>query len=164
MVASVVLVCSPALVRAESLMQKVEENQQPRTAASTAKLPVTVIIQVRNEARSLPRSVDALDEIGEVYVVDSQSSDSTLESARDHRAPVVQFHYKGGWPKKRQWAMDNLPLAYDWILLLDADEMLTPELVMEIRRARSGSGDQRLLPCIAYVFSRPSHRSGRRHG
>jgi hypothetical protein len=71
MVASVVLVCSPALVRAESLMQKVEENRQPRTAASTAKLPVTVIIRVRNEARNLPRSVDALGEIGEVYVVDS---------------------------------------------------------------------------------------------
>ncbi|MGD0792915.1 MAG: glycosyltransferase family 2 protein, partial [Terriglobales bacterium] len=41
----------------------------------------------------------------------------------------------GGWPKKRQWAMDTLPLAYDWILLLDADEVLTPELVEEIRRA-----------------------------
>jgi glycosyltransferase involved in cell wall biosynthesis len=116
-------------------MHKVEESKQPRTAVSTAKLPVTVIVPVRNEARNLPRCLDALGQMGEVYVVDSQSTDATVEIARSHGAQVVQFHYKGGWPKKRQWAMDNLPLAYDWILLLDADEVLTPELVTEIRRA-----------------------------
>ena len=48
---------------------------------------------------------------------------------------VVQFHYAGGWPKKRQWAMDTLPLAYDWVFLIDADEALTPELAEEIRHA-----------------------------
>jgi hypothetical protein len=47
----------------------------------------------------------------------------------------VQFHYQGGWPKKRQWAMNALPIAHDWILLLDADEVLTPELSEEIRSA-----------------------------
>ncbi len=47
----------------------------------------------------------------------------------------MQFHYSGGWPKKRQWAMNTLPLAYDWILLLDADEVLTTELTEEIRSA-----------------------------
>jgi hypothetical protein len=51
------------------------------------------------------------------------------------RPKVVQFHYQGGWPKKRQWAMNTLPIAYDWILLLDADEVLTPELAHEIRLA-----------------------------
>jgi len=50
-------------------------------------------------------------------------------------ATVVQFHYAGGWPKKRQWALDTLPLAYDWILLLDADEVMNPELSREIRQA-----------------------------
>jgi glycosyltransferase involved in cell wall biosynthesis len=116
-------------------MQKVEESKQPATATSTAKLPVTVIIPVRNEARSLPRCLDALHDVDEVYVVDSQSTDSTVEIARTHGAKVVQFHYPGGWPKKRQWALDNLALADDWILLLDADEVLTPELALEIRDA-----------------------------
>jgi glycosyltransferase involved in cell wall biosynthesis len=116
-------------------MYKAEESTQPRTAVSTAKLPVTVIVPVRNEARNLPRCLNALGQMGEVYVVDSQSTDATVEIARSHAAQVVQFHYKGGWPKKRQWAMDNLPLAYDWILLLDADEVVTPESVAEIRRA-----------------------------
>jgi glycosyltransferase involved in cell wall biosynthesis len=117
-------------------MQRLEANQQPRTTTpSIGKLPVTVIIPVRNEARNLPRCLQALGEIGEVYVVDSQSTDSTVEIARNHGAQVVQFHYQGGWPKKRQWAMDNLPLSHDWILLLDADEVLTPELIAEIRSA-----------------------------
>src|SRR5262249_14591145 len=43
--------------------------------------------------------------------------------------------YEGGWPKKRQWALDTLPLNYEWVLLLDADESLTPELAAEIQKA-----------------------------
>jgi len=94
-----------------------------------------VIIPARNEAHNLPRCLASLKEVGEVYLVDSNSSDSTARIAQSYGAKVVQFHYAGGWPKKRQWAMDTLPLAYDWILLLDADEVLTPELSEEIRQA-----------------------------
>jgi len=97
-------------------------------------LPVSVIIPVRNEAKNLRRCLEALGDAGEVIVVDSQSTDATVEIAREFGAQVVQFHYQGGWPKKRQWAMETLPLAYDWILLLDADEVVTPELAVEIRR------------------------------
>jgi len=97
------------------------------------KLPVSVIIPVRNEAKNLRRCLEALADVGEVIVVDSQSTDATVEIAREFGAQVVQFHYQGGWPKKRQWAMDTLPLAHDWTLLLDADEVLTPELAAEIR-------------------------------
>ncbi|MGC2193926.1 MAG: glycosyltransferase family 2 protein [Terriglobales bacterium] len=118
-------------------MRKVEQRRPAPavTALSTSRLPVSVIIPVRNEAGNLPRCLDALRDMGEVYVVDSQSTDSTVEIARTYGAQVVQFHYQGGWPKKRQWAMDNLPLAHDWILLLDADEVMTPGLVAEIRQA-----------------------------
>jgi len=98
-------------------------------------LPVTVIIPVRNEARNLPRCLESLRDMGEVFVIDSQSSDETCAIAESFGAKVVQFHYQGGWPKKRQWAMDTLPIAYDWILLLDADEVMTPELSHEIRQA-----------------------------
>jgi len=105
------------------------------TPARTGLLPVSVIIPVRNEARNLPRCLQALREVGEVYVIDSHSTDETVEIARAHGATVVQFDYQGGWPKKRQWAIDTLPLSYDWILLLDADEELTPELLSEMRGA-----------------------------
>jgi glycosyltransferase involved in cell wall biosynthesis len=68
-------------------------------------------------------------------VIDSSSTDETADIAYSYGAKVVQFQYDGGWPKKRQWAMDTLSLAYDWILLLDADEALTPELMAEMKRA-----------------------------
>ncbi|HZS96445.1 MAG TPA: glycosyltransferase family 2 protein [Terriglobales bacterium] len=117
-------------------MQEVEQTPSlQRRTSPVQKLPVTVIIPVRNEARNLPRCLRSLGEVGEVIVVDSQSTDTTVEIAREFGAQVVQFHYAGGWPKKRQWAMDALPLAHDWVLLLDADEVLTPELTAEIRRA-----------------------------
>jgi glycosyltransferase involved in cell wall biosynthesis len=92
-------------------------------------------VATRNEERNLPRCLESLREFREVYVIDSQSTDATVEIAESSGANVVQFHYQGGWPKKRQWAMDSLPLTYDWILLIDADEALSPELVTEIQRA-----------------------------
>jgi len=98
-------------------------------------LPVSVIIPARNEAHNLPRCLESLAAVGEIYLIDSQSTDDTARIAESYGAKVVQFHYRGGWPKKRQWAMDTLPLTHDWILLLDADEVLTPELAAEIRSA-----------------------------
>lgn len=98
-------------------------------------LPVSVIVPVRNEAHNLRRCLESLQSVGEIYVVDSQSTDGTAAIAESYGAKVVQFHYAGGWPKKRQWAMDTLLLAYGWTLLLDADEVLTPELADEIHSA-----------------------------
>lgn len=116
-------------------MQEIEEPRQIQGAAAAVSLPVSVIVPVRNEAHNLSRCLESLRGAGEVYVVDSESSDDTAEIARSFGAKVVQFHYAGGWPKKRQWAMDTLTLAYDWVLLIDADEALTPELAAEIRQA-----------------------------
>jgi glycosyltransferase involved in cell wall biosynthesis len=81
-----------------------------------------------------------LRQFGEVYVIDSQSSDESVELARTAGAKIVQFHYQGGWPKKRQWALNTLPLKYEWVLLLDADEVVTPPLAREIRAAISDPG------------------------
>jgi glycosyltransferase involved in cell wall biosynthesis len=116
-------------------MEELEEVQKAPDVAGAGRLPVSVIIPVRNEAKNLPRCLQALKDAGEVYVIDSQSTDETVEIARSYSAKVVQFHYPGGWPKKRQWAMNTLPFAWDWILLLDADEVLSPELAEEIRQA-----------------------------
>ena len=108
----------------------------------------------------MPRCLESLRGAGEIYVVDSGSTDETVDIARSFDAKVVQFHYHGGWPKKRQWAMDTLPLAYDWILLLDADEVLTPESAEEIRQAI------RDPHCNGYYFALRMYFLGRvlRHG
>ena len=114
-------------------MEKLEAASPAPAGAFAGTLPLSVIIPVRNEAHNLPRCLEALREVGEVYVIDSQSVDATIEIAASYGAKAVQFRYPGGWPKKRQWALDTLPLTYDWVLLLDADEVLTPELAEEIR-------------------------------
>ena len=98
-------------------------------------LPVTVIIPARNEAENLPRCLASVARCAEVYVIDSNSTDATVEIARSFGAKVVQFDYRGGWPKKRQWALNTLDLASPWVLLLDADEVLTPELADEMEVA-----------------------------
>jgi len=141
-------------------MQKLDEMTSTQSAISAHKLPVSVIVAARNEEKNLPRCLEALRDAGEVYVVDSQSTDATPEIARSFGAKVVQFHYQGGWPKKRQWAIDTLPLEFDWVLLVDADEALTPALSAEIRGAiAEGSAD-------GYFVSLRMHFLGRvlRHG
>jgi glycosyltransferase involved in cell wall biosynthesis len=101
--------------------------------AEHALLPLSVIVAVRNEEENLARCLESLTGAGEVFVVDSFSTDATAEIARSFGAKVIQFQYQGGWPKKRQWALDTLPLSHEWVLLLDADESLTPELAAEIQ-------------------------------
>src|SRR5271154_1877281 len=117
------------------MIETKSESEVLHSGDALPALPISVIVPVRNEARNLPRCLESLAAVGEVYVIDSHSTDDTVSIAQSHGAKVTQFHYHGGWPKKRQWAMDTLPLAYDWILLLDADEVLSPALAEEIRLA-----------------------------
>ena len=117
------------------MIETKSETEVLGSGKASPTLPLSVIIPVRNEAHNLARCLEALKSVGEVYVIDSGSTDETVAIAESYGAKVVQFRYAGGWPKKRQWAMDTLPLAYDWTLLLDADEVLTPELAGEIRKA-----------------------------
>ena len=65
-------------------MQKLEEPKQMRKERTSPLLPVTAIVAVRNEARNLPRCLESLREMGEVYVVDSQSLDSTVQIAESY--------------------------------------------------------------------------------
>lgn len=118
-------------------MQSLQEIRDSESPACASLLPISVIVPVRNEARNLPRCLESLRQFGEVYVIDSQSSDESVELARTAGAKIVQFYYQGGWPKKRQWALNTLPLKYEWVLLLDADEVVTPSLAREIRAAIS---------------------------
>jgi glycosyltransferase involved in cell wall biosynthesis len=62
-------------------MQKLEESKHVRPGRSTPLLPVTAIVAVRNEARNLPRCLESLRDVGEVYVIDSQSTDATAQIA-----------------------------------------------------------------------------------
>lgn len=95
-------------------------------------LPVTVVIAVRNEAANIARCLGSLTAMQRVIVVDSHSTDETAEIAERFGAEVLQFEYAGGYPKKRQWALDNADITTPWVLLLDADEVVPDELLSEI--------------------------------
>jgi glycosyltransferase involved in cell wall biosynthesis len=106
----------------------------------SGKLPVSVIIPVKNEERNLTACLESVGWADEVWVVDSRSADSTVGIAEARGAKIAQFDYAGGFPKKKNWALMNLPLKHDWVLLLDADERVTPELEREIREVLSSGG------------------------
>lgn len=97
------------------------------------KVRVSIIVPARNEAGNLARCLASVAWADEICVVDSASTDGTAEIARSHGARVEQFEYKGGLPKKKNWALENLELRNEWVFLLDADETLPPEAEAEIR-------------------------------
>ena len=88
------------------------------------KLPITVIIAAKNEAVNMENCIRSLAPAGKVYVIDSHSSDETVRITQQSGAETVQFDYKGGYPRKRQWAITNLPISTEWIMLVDADETI----------------------------------------
>ncbi len=96
---------------------------------------ITVIVAAKNEEANLARCLAALGPAHRVIVADSHSRDRTAEIALAAGAEVVQFDYAGGYPKKRQWVLDNIPIMTEWVLLLDADEVVPPELWTEITAA-----------------------------
>jgi glycosyltransferase involved in cell wall biosynthesis len=91
-------------------------------------LAISVIVPVKDEEANLEACLQSVAWADEVFVVDSQSTDRTVEIAEQLGAKVVQFHYQGTWPKKKNWALENLPLRNEWIFIIDADERVTPEL------------------------------------
>ncbi|WP_017651826.1 glycosyltransferase family 2 protein [Fortiea contorta] len=96
------------------------------------KIPVSVLIPAKNEQANLPACLTSLQRADEVFVVDSQSSDNSGEIAKSYGANVVQFHFNGSWPKKKNWSLDHLPFRNEWVLIVDCDERITPELWEEI--------------------------------
>lgn len=96
------------------------------------KIPVSVLIPARNEEENLPACLRSLDRADEIIVVDSQSSDRSADIASQFGAQVVQFHFNGRWPKKKNWALDNISFRNEWVLIVDCDERITPELWDEI--------------------------------
>jgi glycosyltransferase involved in cell wall biosynthesis len=107
----------------------------------TARVSVSVVVPIKNEAANLPRCLGSVQWASEILVVDSQSTDGSIQIAEKHGAKVVQFHFNGTWPKKKNWALENLPFRNEWVFILDADEVLPPEAAEEFARAIANAGE-----------------------
>jgi len=97
------------------------------------KIPASVVIMTKNEASNIFKCLDVRQFFEEVIVVDSNSTDATKEIAEALGVRVIDFSWNGTYPKKKQWILDNVNTAYDWILHLDADEEVTEEFCEEIQ-------------------------------
>jgi glycosyltransferase involved in cell wall biosynthesis len=109
--------------------------------AMTPRVPVSVLIPIKNEAENLPRCLKSVQWADEILVVDSHSTDRSAQTAEQHGAKVVQFDFNGTWPKKKNWALENLPFKNDWVFILDADEVLPAEAQAEFSSAIANAGD-----------------------
>ncbi len=107
------------------------------------KVPLSLFVPCKNEETNLARCLQSVSWIDEIFVVDSQSTDRTTSIAEEYGAKVMQFEYKGGWPKKKNWALENLPFSNEWVLILDADECLPPEAEDEIRKIVTDPNENR---------------------
>lgn len=94
------------------------------------KIPVSVFIITKNEEAHLQRALQSCQDFSEIIVVDSGSTDNTIEIAKTLATQVIQHKWLG-YAKQKQYAMGLC--ANDWVLNLDADEELTVELIEDIR-------------------------------
>jgi len=122
-----------------------------------ARHPFSLVIITRNAAALLPDCIESVPGADEVLVVDSGSTDATVAVAERLGARVIHQDWLGYGPQKR-WAA--LQAKHDWVLALDADERLTPELSASIELALAKP------EAVAYYLPRRNRFMGRwlRHG
>jgi glycosyltransferase involved in cell wall biosynthesis len=102
---------------------------------SDARVPLSVLIPVKNEAANVRGCLASVSFAEQIVVVDSASKDGTQAIAEAAGAQIVQFVWNGKLPRKKNWALENIRWQHDWVLIIDADERITPELEREIRQA-----------------------------
>jgi glycosyltransferase involved in cell wall biosynthesis len=123
---------------------------------------LSVIILTLDEEANLPLALGSLRGLNaEVFVVDSGSTDRTLEIARAAGCHVIEHPFEN-YAVQRNWAFDHLPIKTPWTLCLDADERLTPELAEEIEETVSQQGS----PFDGFMLRKRTIFMGRwiRHG
>jgi glycosyltransferase involved in cell wall biosynthesis len=97
------------------------------------RLPISVIILTYNEEANIEACLQSVCEwAGEIFVVDSGSTDATQAIAARYGTHIAYHKWKNH-ADQFNWALDNLPVQQPWMMRLDADETVTPELVAELR-------------------------------
>lgn len=100
---------------------------------------LSAVVLTFNEQDNLPRCLESLGSLRcRLYLVDSGSTDATLEIGRRYGAAIVTHPFETH-ARQWQWALENLPFTTEWVLALDADQSLTPELAAEIVALFSGT-------------------------
>ena len=104
-----------------------------RAPAALARPPVTVMIYTLDEELNLPGCLDSLAWCDDVVVIDSFSHDRTERICRERGVRFFQHAFEG-FGSQRNWSFDNCSPRHAWILVLDADERVPPEMAEELAR------------------------------
>lgn len=116
-------------------------------------LDLTVVILTKDEKLHIRRCLECLNDLTcKIIVVDSHSSDGTQEIAKSMGAEVIEHDWPGNQADQFNWALDHLKIVTEWILRLDADEYLMPELVEEIKQKLSNISDN-----VSGIFFKRRH-------
>lgn len=116
--------------------------------------PLSVVMIVKNESRNLPRCLDSLDWADEIVVLDTGSTDDTVDIARSRGCKTANLENWEGFGKAKQAAVELA--THDWVLSIDADEVVSPELRKELQGLR-----QRDFEGLAWRLRRRSYYLGR---
>ncbi len=103
------------------------------------KIPVTAIVCTYNEEVNIERCLKSIHGfLDQIFVIDSESTDQTVTIARKYADEVYNLAYVHDHiPWVFQWGLDNLPIRNEWVLILEADRMVTPDLKRELERVFS---------------------------
>jgi glycosyltransferase involved in cell wall biosynthesis len=108
---------------------------------STMESSVSILIFTLNEEENLSACLDSIEWCDDIHVVDSFSTDATHEICHQRNVSLIEHDFEG-FGSQRNWALGELDLKHDWVLILDADERVPSELAFEINRlARSSVAD-----------------------
>jgi glycosyltransferase involved in cell wall biosynthesis len=122
---------------------------------------LSLIIITKNSQATLLKTLASVQKIvDEIILVDNQSTDATLAIARRFQAKI--FHFSGSYAKRKKFALTKS--SGEWILNLDDDEIVSPALAKEIKKAINHQVFAAYyLPYQNYCFNRPLNYGGERY-
>ena len=101
---------------------------------------ISVLILTKNEEQDLPGCLQSVDWSDDIHVYDSLSDDATLSIAQRYGARVTQRGFDN-WASHQNWGLNNISFRYPWVLYIDADERVTPELRASIETVLQDPGE-----------------------
>lgn len=124
---------------------------------------ISVIILTHNSMATIQRTIESAKRVSDdIHVVDSLSTDETLGFVKGLGVNVVTHPFEH-YGAQRNWAIDNLPLRYDWELHLDADERLTDALISEINQLKKSFPEDiagYFVPRLLHFLEHPIRHGG----
>lgn len=113
------------------------------SSVNTNSHSISAVVLTLNEELSISRALYSLQWCDEVFVVDSGSTDKTLDIARSFGATILHHKQSTSFEitRQRNWALNHPSIKTDWVLFIDADEEVTPNLQAEIKSTLGTSPD-----------------------